>query len=80
MQHAHLLDLSLDELKRVTDPKASYGIGEEKIAGLLKLERAGKNRTGYVQYLCKRLDIKSPYEVTNAGPSYTNDETPVTAL
>lgn len=41
--------------------------------GLLEAERSGKNRTDVVDTLCKHLGIKSPYEVTDAGPGYTND-------
>lgn len=80
MQFAHLIELPLDELKRATAKDAGYGVSDGKVAGLLELERSGKNRTDYVQYLCQRLGVKSPYEVTNAGPGYTNDTTNVTAL
>jgi hypothetical protein len=37
------------------------------------MERSGKNRTDVVEVICAVLGIKSPYEVTDAGPSYTND-------
>ena len=41
-------------------------------AGLLEAERSGKNRSDVVDTLCAHLGIKSPYEVTDAGPNYTN--------
>jgi hypothetical protein len=80
MQYADLLSLSEDALKARIAPGAGVPVPEEKVAGLLALERAGQNRTGYVQLLCKRLGVKSPYEVTNAGPAYTNDTTSITAI
>jgi len=80
MQYAGLLDLSADDLAERIDAKADRPIPEEKVAGLLALERAGQNRTDHVKLLCARLGVKSPYEVTNAGPGYTNDTTPVTAI
>lgn len=43
------------------------------IASLLEMERSGHNRTDIVEALCKVLGIKTPYEVTDAGPAYTND-------
>jgi hypothetical protein len=83
MQWEGLLDLAPDAFDAAIAEKVeapSVPVPEEKVAGLLGLERAGRNRTTYVQSMCKRLKVKSPYEVTNAGPAYTNDETPVTAL
>lgn len=78
---AALLDLSTDELKRrLTDEKAEDLIAFEEAKGLLALERAGKNRTGYVKVLLDAIGANSPYEVTSAGPPYTNDDTAVTAL
>lgn len=79
MQYAHIIDLGIEAFVEAIAEKDG-GIPEEKVAGLLELERSGKNRTDYVQALCKRLGVKSPYEVTNAGPDYTNDVTPVTKL
>lgn len=77
-QYAGLLDLDPEQF---ADKVAKGGpVPEEKVAGLLSLERAGKNRTPYVQALMKRLDIDHPGEVTNAGPGYTNDIHPVTKL
>lgn len=81
MQYAHLIALPLEELKRVIDPETSYGIPEEKIAGLLKLERNGQNRTDYVKALLDRLPIDHVRDLPGAGgPDYTNDTTPITAL
>lgn len=78
MQYAGLVDLGIDQF---TDAVSKGGsVPEEKVAGLLALERAGKNRTAYVKVMCTRLGVKSPYEVTSAGPDHTNDVTPVTKL
>lgn len=80
MQWEPLLRLSLDDFKARVAEGGDAPVSEEKLAGLLKLERAGQNRTDYVKALMIRLGIKSPYEVTDAGPDYTNDTTPVTKL
>jgi hypothetical protein len=53
------------------DPNA-VALTEGQIAGLLETERSGKNRTDTVNVLCTRLGIATPYEVTSAGPNYTN--------
>ena len=75
-----LLSLGVDELTDAVDPKADASLSDDQVANLLRLERAGQNRTPYVQLLCKRLDVKSPFEVTDAGPDYTNDVSNITAL
>lgn len=81
IRFSHLLDLSVDELERVIAPDTGYGIGEEKVAGLLKLERNGRNRTDYVKVLLDRLPIDHVYDLPGAGgPAYTNDTTPITSL
>ncbi len=80
MPWAHVVEYSLEELKAALDPKAENLIPENKVAGLLGLERGGKNRTDFVKLYMDRLGIKSPYEVTDAGPSYTNDVSSVTQL
>ena len=51
-------------------------------AGLLKLERAGQNRTPYVKTLLSRLGLKGKDigKVTDAGPSYTNDMSNISDL
>jgi hypothetical protein len=46
----------------------------------LGLERSGQNRTEHVKVLCERLGVKSPYEVTQAGPAWTNDQTLLTEI
>jgi hypothetical protein len=80
MQWSHLVDLGLDEFKAAIKDGAVPNMPESKIAGLLELERSGKNRTEYVEALCKRLGVKSPLEVTSAGPGHTNDVTSLTKL
>lgn len=78
---APLLNLSVDDLtKRLKSKAVEDAIDFEVAKGLLALERSGKNRTGYVKALCSAIGVKSPYEVTIAGPAYTNDETAVTEL
>lgn len=77
---APLLDLSLEELQRRLKSKADDAIDFETAKGLLHLERSAKNRTSYVKALCAAIGVKSPLEVTTAGPSYTNDDTSVTQL
>lgn len=80
MQYEPLIRLGIEDFKARIAEKAEVPVPEEKVAGLLALERAGQNRTDYVKALMSRLGIKSPYEVTDAGPDYTNDTTPVTKL
>lgn len=77
---APLLNLSAEDLAGKIDPDADDPVPEEKVAGLLKLERSGQNRTDHVKVLCERLGVDSPLEVTHAGPPYTNDTRPVTKL
>jgi hypothetical protein len=80
MRFEPLLDLGVDEFQRRIGDDTDGGIAEEKVAGLLSLERAGRNRTPYVKAMVDRLGVDSPYEVTNAGPGYTNDVHPITEL
>lgn len=80
MQYAGLIDLGLEDFEARVDEKAEQPIPEEKVAGLLELERSGQNRAAYCQAMMKRLKIKSPYEVTAAGPGYMNDVKPVINL
>jgi hypothetical protein len=78
---APLLDLPLDQLSpRLANDKVTDPIDFETAKALLALERAGRNRTGYVKALMERIGVDSPYEVTHAGPPYTNDETAISAL
>ena len=78
MQYAGLLDLDPEAFADRIEKGGP--VPEEKVAGLLSLERAGKNRTPHVKSLMKRLEIDHPREVTNAGPGYTNDIHPITEL
>lgn len=79
-----LVDLPEDDLGDLLDGKGDHPrsgrLTDAQVAGLLEVERSGKNRTGHVKVLMKRLGVKSPYEVTSAGPAYTNDTTNITAL
>ena len=77
MQYAGLIDLGVKEFEKAIAEGSDNPVPEEKVAGLLELERSGQNRTPYVKALCKRLGVDSPYDVTNAGPDYTN---PVASL
>ena len=69
------VDLEPDALKAWLDGKDGSGFvpSQGQVAGLLEVERSGKNRTDVVEVLCKHLGIKTPYEVTDAGPNFTND-------
>jgi len=77
---ADFLLLGVDAFEDRVAEKSKDPLDENIIKGLLALERNGQNRTPYVQALCKRLKVKSPYEVTDGGPGFTNDVTAVTAL
>lgn len=78
--HANLLDGGIGALEQACDK--THGLPENKLAGLLILERNGQNRTEFVRLLMKRLgitDIKK--ELPQAGgPDYTNDTTNLTDL
>lgn len=78
MQYAGILDLDLEAFNERVEKGGS--LPEEKVAGLLSLERAGKNRTPYVNALMQRLGVDHPGEVTNAGPGYTVDVTQLKPL
>lgn len=81
MQYEHLLDLDAEALAEAVKADAKSPIPEEKVAGLLALERNGRNRTDWVKVLLDRLPVDSVLDVPRAGgPGYTNDTTPVTAL
>jgi hypothetical protein len=78
---APLLDLPAADLsRRLTNEKLDDHIPFENAKGLLALERAGRNRTDYVQVLCKALGVDDPRVVTSAGPAYTNDTSQLTHL
>ena len=76
-QWAHMIDWSIEDLQKAFKDGA---VPDEKVAGLLSLERAGQNRTDWVKLFMKQIGVDSPYEVTDAGPPYTNDTTSVTKL
>ncbi len=80
MMFAPVLDLSIEAFTDRLKDGADEPIPEDKAAGLLELERSGQNRTDYVKALCKRLSVDSPYEVTAAGPGYTNDVSATTVV
>lgn len=79
-QFAYLLDGGIGVLEQAVDKKD--GIPEDKIAGLLILERNGQNRTEFVRLMMKRLGIKDiKKELPQAGgPDYTNDTTNLSDL
>lgn len=80
MPWAGLVDLGLDAFKEAIAEDAKNPIPESKVAGLVEIERSGKNRTEYVKALCDRLGVASPMEVTSAGPGFTNDVTEVNTI
>lgn len=80
---APLLDLPVETLTNRLTGKPKEGedhIDFEVAKGLLHLERAGRNRTGYVKALMAAIGVKDVSLVTSAGPSYTNDESSITEL
>lgn len=86
-QWAHNLDLGVEAFEDLiaVNPgkedrnKGEQSIPDEKVYGLLALERNGKNRTPYVKAMMKRLKLKAD-ELPGGGPSYTNDVTNITDL
>lgn len=77
------VDLDPKALKAALEGKdRSMGFtpSQGQVAGLLEVERSGKNRTDVVKVLCDYLGIDSPYEVTDAGPNYTNNVDRVTPV
>jgi hypothetical protein len=79
MQYSHLLGLGPDEFEAAIAEDATPPIPDEKVYGLLALERNGQNRTPYVQAAITRLDLK-PNEMPGGGPAYTNDVRPTSEL
>lgn len=80
MPWAPTLELGPDAFEEAIGEKAEPSIPEEKVYGLLALERNGQNRTPYVKAMMKRLGLKKGDELPGGGPAYTNDVTPTTAL
>jgi hypothetical protein len=72
----YLLDLDPQALKDTLTGKDKAADGplptQGQIASLLEMECSGKNRADVIEVLCDVLGIKSPREVTNAGPGYAN--------
>lgn len=79
MQWEPNLRLGVEEFEARIAEDAPVPIPEEKVYGLLALERNGQNRTPYVQAMMKRLDLKAS-ELPGGGPGYTNDVRPLTLL
>jgi hypothetical protein len=77
--YAGLLDMGLEQFKEAINPKSERAVPEEKVYGLLALERNGRNRTEYVRLMAKQLKLK-PEEFPGGGPGYTNDITNLTEL
>lgn len=68
------LEMEPDALKDWLNGKGGEAVPSlGQVGGLLEAERSGKNRTDVVEVLCKHLGAKTPYEITDAGPAYTND-------
>lgn len=78
-QYAGLLGQGPEQFETTIAEDAPVPIPEEKVYGLLALERNGQNRTPYVQAMMKRLNLKAN-ELPGGGPAYTNDVRPVTEL
>lgn len=82
MQFANRLDEGVEEFEKLIAEKDQDkgALPDEKVYGLLALERNGKNRTPYVKAMMKRLGLKKAEELPGGGPDYTNDVTPTTKL
>jgi len=77
---AYLLDLGVEAFEeRVSASNKVDPVPDEKVYGLLALERNGQNRTPYVKAAMKRLKLKAD-ELPGGGPSYTNDLTSISDL
>ena len=79
MQFEPLLGLGIEEFAKAIAEDAGPPVPENKVYGLLALERNGQNRTDYVKAMMGRLDLKAD-ELPGGGPGYTNDVTPVSKL
>jgi len=79
MLDAHILDLGVEAFEDAVAEKADRPIAEQKVYGLLALERNGQNRTPYVKAMMKRLDLTKD-QLPGGGPDYTNDVTPTSKL
>lgn len=72
------LELGVEAFEELVKDKER--LSEDSAAALLKLERAGQNRAPYVKALMARLKVKSPYEITSAGPGYLNEVSPISVV
>jgi hypothetical protein len=79
MQYEPLLHQGPDAFEAAIAEDAPTPLPEEKVYGLLALERNGQNRTPYVQAAMKRLGLKAS-ELPGGGPGYTNDVHPLSEL
>ncbi len=79
MQFEPLLGLDLESFAKAIAEDAAGPVPENKVYGLLALERNGQNRTDYVKSMMARLDLKAD-ELPGGGPGFTNDVTPVSKL
>jgi hypothetical protein len=79
MQYEPILRQGPDAFEAAIAEDATTPIPEEKVYGLLALERNGQNRTPYVQAAMKRLGLKVS-ELPGGGPGYTNDVRPLSEL
>jgi len=78
--YAHNLDLGVDAFEeKVSKANKEDPVPDEKVYGLLALERNGQNRTPYVKAMMKRLKLKAD-ELPGGGPAYTNDLTSISDL
>jgi len=78
--YAHNLELGVEAFEeKVKVSNKEDPIPDEKVYGLLSLERNGQNRTPYVKAMMKRLKLKAD-ELPGGGPAYTNDLTSITDL
>lgn len=78
-QWAPLLSLDIEGFARAIAEDAGPPVPENKVYGLLALERNGQNRTDYVKAAMARLGLKAD-ELPGGGPGYTNDTTPISKL
>lgn len=77
---AYILDLGIDAFEeKVSKSNKTDPVPDEKVYGLLALERNGQNRTPYVKAAMKRLGLKAD-ELPGGGPAHTNDLTSITDL
>lgn len=79
-QYAGMLGLGIDAFVAAIAEDAPAPIPEEKVYGLLALERNGQNRTDYVKAAIKRLGLTKDDPLPGGGPGYTNDIHPVSDL